>query len=61
MAETIHILPNNDLKEHTTSKFCKCQPRIESEASGELVIHNAWDGREFHEIADEINQTHSDC
>ncbi len=51
MSEIYHVLPVGDEKEHVQSKDCACGPRIENN----LVIHNAYDNREFDEIADEIN------
>lgn len=40
------MVPLNDLKPHIESgAWCHCQPRIE----GDVVIHNAYDGREFFE------------
>lgn len=48
MSEKYHVLPLNDLKPHTESEHCKCQPQIME--NGALIVHNAWDGREFDEI-----------
>lgn len=42
-----HIVPVNDLKEHTDHKTCKCEPYFDTESN--LVIHNSYDGREFFE------------
>ena len=43
----IHILPTNDLKEHTEETTCECCPTIEVLEDGDImVIHNAYDGRE---------------
>lgn len=42
-----HVLPINDLKPHIDHAGCKCEPAVSSD--GELIIHNAWDGREFFE------------
>lgn len=48
--ETINVLPVNDLKPHIESPACKCQPSVEAvENGGRVIVHNAWDGREFHE------------
>lgn len=45
----IHILPINDLKEHTEQSTCDCKPKVITE-NGELIcIHNAFDGRQFKE------------
>jgi len=43
----IHILPENDLKEHKESDDCECNPKIEYVDGGKIVIHNSYDGREF--------------
>jgi hypothetical protein len=41
----IYVLPLNDLKPHVENgEWCHCQPRID----GDVVIHNAYDGREFY-------------
>lgn len=46
MAERTHIYPINDTREHhTIGEYCPCQPIIE----GHLVVHNAYDAREFFE------------
>lgn len=44
----IHILPINDIKEHTEDTTCACNPevKIEEESGSIIVIHNAFDGRE---------------
>ena len=43
---TVHVLPENDLKEHTESEECECKPTVRYVNSGRLVIHNSYDGRE---------------
>lgn len=48
-----HVLPVNDLKEHTMSSTCECNPKVIIEESGDLTIsHNSYDGRE---IIEEVN------
>ena len=49
MTSTIHVYPLDDLREHDTeSDNCPCQPRIEYVGEGgKVVVHNAWDKREF--------------
>ena len=47
-----HVIPNNDLIEHTFGDTCECQPILRPDDM--LVVHNAMDNREFDEIADEI-------
>jgi len=51
--ENVHVLPANDLKLHLEAFCCHCQPRIqrESDYNRDLIIHNAYDGREFAEVA----------
>lgn len=50
MTSTIHVLPVNDLKEHTESDDCECQPRVEYVGEGgKVVVHNSYDGREYWE------------
>lgn len=44
----IHVLPNNDLKEHEECSSCLCHPQVVM--GDEIVcIHNAWDARELFE------------
>lgn len=60
--EKYHVLPIDDLLKHEESENCQCQPKIEVQESGDLiVIHNAFDGRDLVEqgLGDEsivINQ-----
>lgn len=51
MTDICHILPVDDVKEHQNHAACKCHPVIAE--GGLLVIHNAWDGREFFELEKE--------
>lgn len=54
-AERVHVLPVNDLKPHIEAgEWCHCAPRVD----GDLVIHNAYDGREFYEQEAQENETH---
>jgi hypothetical protein len=50
----IHILPNNDLKPHEESTTCECEPRIITDQPELIVVHNAYDGREGLELANDI-------
>jgi len=46
----IHICPVNDLREHNTnSEYCICAPSVIEFNGSVMVIHNAFDGREFFE------------
>jgi hypothetical protein len=45
---TIHVLPQDDIKEHTESNDCECKPTVRYVGEGgKVVIHNSYDGREF--------------
>jgi hypothetical protein len=42
----VHVVPIDDLKPHVeTGQWCHCKPHIKDG----VVIHNAYDGREFFE------------
>lgn len=49
-----HILPINDIKQHEESSTCECNPSIIEESGELIIIHNAFDGREGAELANEI-------
>lgn len=51
--ETMHVLPINDLREHVRSMTCPCQPYKEMVKAGWMIVHNAFDGREFNEQAEQ--------
>lgn len=44
-----HVIPLNDLKEHTENTTCECCPSVEFENGEMIVIHNSFDGRELTE------------
>lgn len=48
-----HVTPVNDLKPHIESVDCDCNPSI-IEGVVDTVVHNAYDGREGVELANEI-------
>jgi hypothetical protein len=51
--EKTHIVPVNDIFEHTTEFYsCKCIPVINEE--DDIVIHNAFDSRELNEFKEEV-------
>ncbi len=52
--EIIHVTPNNDLKPHYESYQCHCEPSLEIEGENMVCVHNAFDGREGLEQANEI-------
>ncbi len=47
----IHVLPLNDWYIHVEAVQCLCRPVLEDYGprSPRLVIHHAFDGREYHE------------
>ena len=50
----IHIMPTNDLKEHTEETTCDCEPELIIEKDSEIIcVHNAYDKREFIEMVNE--------
>ena len=56
---TMHVLPINDLIDHTDSENCICGPTIEPIQHGDgtidwLVVHHSLDGRENHENDPEV-------
>jgi len=46
-----HVYPKDDLKEHITDHGdnCWCEPQVEYEDGGIIVIHNSLDRREDYE------------
>ena len=48
-AGDIHVVPINDLKEHTLNADCECDPAVEVSGAVLIYIHNSWDHREFFE------------
>jgi hypothetical protein len=52
--ETYHVVPINDLREHgeDCDALCWCNPRVEQEEDGRVIIHNSADGREYLESLD---------
>lgn len=50
MDDNWHVYPLEDLREHnTTGLSCECNPRMERQEDGWLIVHNSYDGREYHE------------
>jgi len=49
--EVYHVVPIDDVIEHTENITCQCQPKLNYKdlANGnEVIVHNAIDGREGH-------------
>jgi hypothetical protein len=47
MSEPIHVLPVNDLREHTASSDCWCKPALDADDS--IYVHHSMDRREEYE------------
>lgn len=41
-----HVIPDDDVLEHDESNTCDCEPIIEIIPEGQIIRHNAYDGRE---------------
>ena len=51
-----HVLPIDDLKEHSESSTCDCKPTLKMENNNMIFIHHSYDGREFIEqLTENIN------
>lgn len=61
MTESVHVVPNDDLREHDSLPSCWCGPRevLEEGMEVPVYVHNSADGREFIEqgLVDEITKT----
>jgi hypothetical protein len=54
-ADDVHVYPLNDHWEHILDGTeCPCEPRVETEGSTLIIVHNAWDHREIVEQAIDI-------
>lgn len=52
----IHVVPINDLEEHSDDTTCKCNPVVEVHEEI-LVIHNSFDGREkIEQLLEKVNE-----
>lgn len=52
----LHVLPINDIRLHEESgETCHCNPRVQKDENGTLVIHNAFDGREMFESGADLH------
>ncbi len=48
MTEVVHVVPLNDLREHTASTDCWCKP-TEDEGWPDVWVHHSMDRREEYE------------
>ena len=48
----LHVYPVDDTREHITDARgkCWCNPTLQEEPSGYVVVHNSMDGREQYEM-----------
>lgn len=45
LRQAVHVIPLNDLREHTASADCWCKPTEDYEWPG-IWVHHSMDGRE---------------
>lgn len=48
MNTVIHVMPQNDLREHTCSIDCWCDPTPDEE-NNQVIVHHSLDRRESYE------------
>jgi len=47
--ERIHVIPINDLVEHSNHEKCRCNPKTLEENGYLIIVHNSFDDRELFE------------
>lgn len=55
-----HVMPNNDLKEHSedSANPCECEPSVIQVEGDLILVHNSFDGREaVEEVREILNKT----
>lgn len=45
----LHIIPLGDLREHSLTAACWCEPDLDEEGLDNVLVHHALDGREAFE------------
>lgn len=45
--DTRHVLPIGDSDDHVCWRFCRCNPFLDEDEFGVIVVHNSFDGREL--------------
>lgn len=48
-SDEVHVLPKNDIVEHTQDDECICGPKTTYLDKGKLITHASLDGREIEE------------
>nr|AKH46991.1 hypothetical protein [uncultured marine virus] len=51
--ENMHVLPVDDLREHSERSDCECKPNIMVVENTNIISHNSYDLREYNELAQE--------
>lgn len=54
MSKDLHVVPRNDEREHDLTRWCLCEPTVQAGECSDVVVHNAWDCREYVEAAEVI-------
>jgi hypothetical protein len=50
--DCVQVIPIADLKQHVEhGEYCHCVPHVMRDYARPVVVHNAYDGREFAEVA----------
>ena len=49
----IHVLPINDINEHTEDSTCECNPTVTIQHGEMIICHNSYDCRE---VIEEVNR-----
>jgi len=49
------VIPLNDIRAHESSMDCKCIPVIKHKDNFEILVHNAFDGRDVNENGESGN------
>ena len=55
MKQAVHVVPLNDLRDHTASVDCWCQPTEDDDEWPDIWVHHAMDQREAYENGKEKN------
>ena len=48
----IHVVPDEDLREHVLTKLCWCHPILDDDF--DMISHNAMDNRELYETGERL-------
>lgn len=45
----VEVVPLDDLRQHVSDENCECLPEFKASNGAPMLVHNAFDGREFSE------------